>query len=598
MHPHDWLVQRIRQATDALLAQQPMSHEILEWCDQYEKQCSSISASRGIAFPSIAIVGAKGQGKTWIARQFVLDPRIAQGLPSGVLSSEATTHLHWVGPLAPEALDPNCELYHPCRSEDMISLGRPYMLLDTPGITDDDQHAAKIAKDAMGLSPIKLLVVRRDQLRGAIVSQLASSSEGAICVPVITSTPLSEFSTERTPTVSLRRDVDSFCLAMRASAPTTKFLDAIFVADFEADGDEPRIGKEFVRQLQQRLQNESLDDIAATRSNRLAAASSRLRHRVGQLVDVRLPQLSEAVRKLHNEADALPSQTIEAVLGSRITLHSAVRGRLRTQMIADTSLVWFPYRTVLTLLGLTQGAWDRLLLSLSGSVPSIFGTFAAWARNVQQSQKIHWEMHEGIKERLNRQMQDRLEPLQAQFQRAVVRMQGNSNPQTNTSVSSTSPIRLGGVEELQSRARSVFEWIVDRHQLPSFSLQIFGFIGTLMFWALMAGPIVWIYRRYFSASYQSLAGTGAEDLFPSEIPTLLMTSAVLSLLPMLIYAMLVLSWALRKSKIHRIAENAYSEEIKLVEELKRTGVISLHYDNPLLEHAEFLVNCRNETASL
>jgi len=593
MNPHDALVQRIRHATQALLGQQHLTHQIMEWCDQYQAQCESIVSSRGVSLASIAVVGAKGQGKTWIARQLILDQRVAQSLPTGVLSSEATTHLHWIGPVVPDALNPACELYHPCRMEGMLDLKHPFMLLDTPGVTDDDLQAAKIAKDAMALSPIKLLVVRRDQLRGAILSQLANFTEGAICIPVITCIPLNEMPTASSPKVadSLGTDLDTFSEVMKASAPKTKFLDSILVPDFEADGDEAKVGHAFAIDLQARLHSESLEDIAATKSNRLAAATSRLRHRVGQLLDSQLPQLSAAVRRLHNEADALPTQTIEAVLGSRDVLHSAVRGRLRAQMIADTSMVWFPYRTALTVLGLTHGAWDRLMLSLSGSIPSIFGTFAAWARNVQQSQKISWEMHEGIRDRLNRQIQDRLEPVQAQFQRAVSRMRGSE--QESKSASVTPHIRLTGVEELQSRARSVFEWGVDRNRISWAMLQTYGLLGTGMFWLLMAGPIVSIYRQYLGASYRTLtnAQTSVEQ-FPHPSPALLLTSLLLSLIPMLIFAMIVLSWCQRRSKIHRIAESTYADELKLVDELKRSGVISLHYDDPLLEHAEFLVQCK------
>ena len=592
MNPHDVLVQRIRQATQALLGQQHLTHQISEWCDQYQLQCDSIVSSRGVSLTSIAIVGAKGQGKTWIARQMILERRVSQGLPSGVLSSEATTHVHWIGPIVPEALDSSRELYHPCRSEAMLDLGRPYMLLDTPGITDDDLQAAKTAKEAMALSPVKLLVVRRDQLRGAILSQLANFTEGAICIPVITCVPLNDLAVTTTKGLSesLQHDLDTFSDAMKSSAPKTKFLESVIVPDFEADGDETKIGLAVARDLQTRLQSESLDDIAATRANRLSAATDRLRHRIGQMLDSQLPQLSAAVRRLHSEADALPSQTIETVLGSRVVLQSAVRGRLRAQMIADTGMIWFPYRTVLTVLGLTHGAWDRLLLSLSGSVPSIFGTFAAWARNAQQSRKINWEMHEGIRDLLNRQIQDRLEPVQAQFHRAVTRMRGSD--QESKSTSASPQIRLSGVEELQSRARSTFEWSVDKHQMPWMTLQLFALIGTVIFWLLMAGPIVSIYRQYLGASYETLSGAQSSvEHFPHPSPALLFTSVLLSLIPMLIYAMIVLSCSQRRTKIHRIADSTYAEEVKLVDELKLNGVISLHYDDPLLEHAEFLIHC-------
>lgn len=595
VNSNDSFVQRIRNATHALLGDQVVTHQIDEWCDQYLQQCVAIQAGRGVSLISIAIVGAKGQGKTWVARQLILDPRVANALPTGVLSSEATTHLHWIGPTPPDSLDLHCERYHGCRSEDMLDLEHPYMLLDTPGITDDNLEAAKIAKDALALSPIKLLVVRRDQLRSAITSQLANFTEGAICVPVITCVPLPELDTKAAGGTSgksrLDEDLHHFCLAMQGSAPRTRFLAPVLVPDFEADGDESKVGKRFASQLQASLKGESLEQIAATRANRLSAATSRLRHRVGRLLETQVPQLSAAVGRLRLEADALPSKAIEAVLGSKNILHSAIRSRLRAQLIAETSMIWFPYRTVLTILGVTHGAWDRLLLSLSGSVPSIFGTFVAWARNIRQSNSVQWEMNEGIRDRLNRQIQDRLEPVQAQFHRAVKQMRGASNEPTN--LIATPTIRLSGIEELQSRSRTVFEWGVDRNKNSWLTLQVFGLVGTLIFWMLMSGPIVAIYREYLSASYETLLGDNTSvNRFPHASPSLLFTSVIISILPLMIYSMIVLSWNQRGSKINRIAEATYAEELKLVEELQSTGVISLHYDDALLEHAEFLI--RNE----
>jgi hypothetical protein len=110
---------------------------------------------------------------------------------------------------------------------------------------------------------------------------------------------------------------------------------------------------------------------------------------------------------------------------------------------------------------------------------------------------------------------------------------------------------------------------------------------------LMSGPIVAIYREYLSASYETLLGDNTSvNRFPHASPSLLFTSVIISILPLMIYSMIVLSWNQRGSKINRIAEATYAEELKLVEELQSTGVISLHYDDALLEHAEFLI--RNE----
>jgi hypothetical protein len=57
--------------------------------------------------------------------------------------------------------------------------------------------------------------------------------------------------------------------------------------------------------------------------------------------------------------------------------------------------------------------------------------------------------------------------------------------------------------------------------------------------------------------------------------------------------MLVFSWQQRGARIRRIAGKTLAEEHKLVEELKSKGVIRLQYDDPMLEHAEFLVNLKS-----
>ncbi|MEZ6078679.1 MAG: hypothetical protein R3C56_24295 [Pirellulaceae bacterium] len=72
-----------------------------------------------------------------------------------------------------------------------------------------------------------------------------------------------------------------------------------------------------------------------------------------------------------------------------------------------------------------------------------------------------------------------------------------------------------------------------------------GRAGVVLFWMFMAGPIVLIYREYFVASYHVLSGEVATHLedFPHPTPALLFTSLLLSLLPLAIYCMVVLTLA-------------------------------------------------------
>lgn len=606
MNEANRLADEIERAARSVLGHHAVCHTIVQWCDEYRATVADIQSGRGIALPSVAVVGAKGQGKTWVARQMILDRRISELLPSGVLAKEATTQLTWIGPTPPEGLNPDRELYVPCPVHCMLDLGRPYMIIDTPGYTDDDPGAAAIAKDAMSLAPIKLIVARRDQLRSAIHAQLAALTDGALCLPIINSTPLREIDTAAPPgashrasgsvvshvhraSESLRSDLEWYRSALSASAPGSTILEPILVADFEADGDEDGIGMQLATDLRERLAKQTLESLAATKAHRLAAAGERLRHRVGSHLESRVPQLASSVRRLHAAAGALPAQAIEAVLGSRTVLKTAVRDRVRADVIASTSLLWFPYRTILNILGLTHGAWDRLLMSMTGSIPSIFGTFAAWARNWGRSRDAQREVEHGIREQLNRRIQDRLEPAQQQFYRAVARIQGGSAESGEST--SELKVRLGGVDELQLRAREAFDFTVDQHRAPKWAVQGLGLLATCLFWGLFAGPILSIYRDYLMASYHAWMGHEASlSDFPHPTFSMLATAAILSALPVLVLAMLVMSWFQRAARLNRISEAVYAAELKQVEELKRSGVIQLHYDDPLLKSAEYLVH--------
>jgi hypothetical protein len=606
MNEADRLADEIERAARRLLGHQAVCHTIVQWCEEYRATVSDIQSGRGVALPSVAIVGAKGQGKTWIAKQMVLDRRISEMLPSGVLAKEATSQLTWIGPNPPEGLNAEREAYVPCPTHCMLDLGRPYMIIDTPGYTDDDPVAAANARDAMSLAPIKLIVARRDQLRSAIHAQLAALTDGAVCLPIINSTPINEIdraapaglshraassvvSHVDRASESLRSDLEWYVSALGASAPGSKILEPILVADFEADGDEDGIGMQLATDLRERLAKQTMESLAATKAHRLAAASERIRHRVGALLETRVPQLSSSVRRLHTAAESLPAQAIEAVLGSKSVLKTVIRDRVRADIIASTSLLWFPYRTMLGVLGLTHGAWDRLLLSMTGSIPSIFGTFAAWARNWGQSRAAQHEVQNGIREQLHRQIQDKLEPAQQHFYRAVARIQGGANefPEQPKELM----IRLSGVDELQVRARETFDLIFEQQRAPKWIVQGLGLLATLIFWGLFAGPIMAIYRDYLVASYHAwMDSSSTSKDFPHPTFSMLTTAAILSALPVLILAMLVMTWFQRALRLNRISEAIYSAEIKQVEELKRSGVIQLHYDDPLLRSAEFLVN--------
>lgn len=150
---------------------------------------------------------------------------------------------------------------------------------------------------------------------------------------------------------------------------------------------------------------------------------------------------------------------------------------------------------------------------------------------------------------------------------------------------------MSGIDALQVHARGVFDETFSKYRIPRWLLQLLGLLASLVFWALMAGPIIAIYRQYFLATMHAWS-QGTKDLseFPSPKATMMLTAFGISTLPVLIIAMLVMGWFQRAKRLDAIAEEIYSAELQKVESLKRDGTIKLYYEDPLLQSAEYLTS--------
>ena len=314
---------------------------------------------------------------------------------------------------------------------------------------------------------------------------------------------------------------------------------------------------------------------------------------MAKLIGAELPQLSAAVDRLNRETESLPDRVLETLLGSSSVLETGVRMRLRARLVSDTSLLWFPYRTIMSTLNLTHGAWDRVVLALAGSIPSLFGALASWAKNARQSRDFSLEIQDGIRQRTQRQVEERLKPLCDQFHRAVMKLRPQEERSGAIDDTYSSGMRLSGIDELQNRSQRIFDNAIASNATANITVQLFALGGTVLFWAFMAGPIVVIYREYFAASLHALSGSETHlENFPHPSPGLMFTSLVLSILPLAIYCMVVLTAALNGRKVTRVAKSIIREHESAIAELKRTDVIHLEFEDELLRQAEFLLNLR------
>src|SRR6056297_2804111 len=113
----------IRRAARHVLGDSPAGRAISDLCDDHAEAVRWIHDQRTPDATMVAVVGATGQGKSWLVRQFIDDQAVRRALPSGDTQSDATRRLVWVGPQPPAGIDSQYETYLHCAAESMTELG-------------------------------------------------------------------------------------------------------------------------------------------------------------------------------------------------------------------------------------------------------------------------------------------------------------------------------------------------------------------------------------------------------------------------------------------------------------------------------------------
>ena len=579
---------RIRRAAANVLGNSPAGREVLELCDDHAEARDRILEDRSSGMTVIAAVGATGQGKSWIIQQLITNPDSKRLIRSGNNADEATEQLIWVGPAPPDNLDSTHETYVHCPVSEMQPIGTSYLLVDAPGATDDRKSIANVANRALSLASVMLLVVRRDQIRSETMGILAAASEGTIVVPVINAVRAADegFTTE----------VDALLARIRKAAPTSTISLPVIVDDFEIENrSEAETGKTAATEIAERLKSE-LECVWAgdrRRSARLAAIDSRFQVALHAVLSDQLPGLTAAVRRLNTEAKLLPGEIAETLVGRGGPLRAAVRSRLRLSLLTETPPLYFPYRTFLSILNLTHGAWDRVLLSLSGSLPSLVGAVWTSTKNLTAARGAEQDLRDGLQNRCSAAVKDRLGPLADRFHDELVELRAEKSSASSSVAhgSRTQVAYLAGIDSLQENSQRIFDAEVEQVAPSRLTAALCGILGTGIFWFLMAGPIVALYRGYFDASYDTLSQlSGNLDQFPKPDLAMMLTSLLLSSLPTAIFAMLVLSSSQSRSKVRKAEKRIRDVHHETIERLQREGVLQLSWDEPLLADAEFLLS--------
>ena len=589
-------LRRVRKSATTVLGNSETGRQVRVLCDEHQNARKTITDERAPGVLVLAIVGATGQGKSWLVRQLIRRSPRKESVRSGNNLDQTTEQLVWIGPRPPADLDGRFETFLKVPNDEMEPFGMPYLLVDAPGATDDRQSVVDVARRALSLASAIVLVVRRDQIRGQTPGVLAVASEGTIVIPVINAV------SETKDVVDA--DVDAFLANLRAAAPTSVIARPVTCVDFQTtEDDEAEIGADVAKRLMERLKAEleNNPDSDRRRSARLDALDGRFRAALSGLLAEKLPSLTRAVNRLNEEATKLPAEVAQTLIGSDGPLAAAVRTRLRLALLTSVGAIWFPFRSVLGILNLTSGAWDRLFLSLSGSLPSLVSTIWTSTKTLTEERSANEEIRTGLQRRGEAAVSDRLGPLANQFRDELEILQettysGQENLQNGPRRESVEQVAtLRGIDALQERSQTIFETSIERNAISEKTALAYALIGTLLFWSLMAGPFVALYKEYLAASYDSLSGVGPArqtltERFPRPELTMVVTSVFLSLLPMSVCAMIAISIAQSKKRTRSAVSEIREAHGVAIHQLQQDGVLRLRWDEPLLSDAEFLMS--------
>ncbi|MGE0608756.1 MAG: hypothetical protein AB7O62_16800 [Pirellulales bacterium] len=587
----------VNAAAVRLFGDAELSLQLREIAARMVRDCQRLHRRGGTDTPSIAVLGSVGEGKSWLARCFLLDSPGNQPSRAEIRSGqhEDTDRLTWFGPTRPTGLAEQGERFLHLDASQMLDLGRPYVVGDTPGFSHQDNSHRALASVAATSAPIKLVVTSLAELRNGRTQEFVHDMNGALILPVIRFDPSPAEQTE--PDDQHQRDVRNTLDKWRRAAPAAEILEPCYMPTQRIYG-----SQRAERLMQQRLQDALAPPLAEAGRLRLpierqvherirearqeiARALQPFRHRVGN-----------TLARLQAASGRLSQRTLAELLGEDIVLRAGTRQRFRADWIDRTPSLCFPYRTFLGLLSLTAGAWDRLIFSMVGSAPSLAMTFFQSVRNLRDASEFVKKLRGGLAERVERLVQDEINPEVRAFQAALASvLPADEEPGSAAGPTGESWVRVVGLDELEIESRGIFRDSIEQNRAGTLSLALFGLLGPGVFLYLIAGPIVSVYRSYLQAhweTFRDLLVTRGE--FPIPSSSMLLGSLLLSMAPAFLVALLAISWSCRGGRVRRAVRAIHSGHNAALDARISDGRLRIELTDPRLDAARLLLSLAEE----
>ncbi len=557
-----------------------IEHKVGALIRGFRSDREQLESNRGLHLPTIGFFGPKDNGKSEMLRSLFFDEKRPKGILSGVGSNNKTMKVTWIGAKAPYDLSPEWEVHLPADTASDTRLGIETILVDIPGFNDADPQAMEAAERARTSCQIKVLVVRSDQMEDRAVMEEATKLDGHVIVPIL------NMLRWRSDSPEAQNHAMEFLARLRSSAPNSRIYEPLRITQVDIPG----------------LNHDGLDSVGealAASLKKVIAQTDREPDLVGKAVVNRFEDLrrelesemesfllasANSQRQIEEAIGTFPVEVIQELEGSDRALASAAKLGIRAELLRKTSSLFFPYRSVLGLLCLTTGAWDKLALAFSGSIPSLaMSTYQAVKNLKDRTSKEPAAMLKAT-ERVAQQFRSKLAQPISDFAFSIRHVsEGNELHLTNE-------VTVEGLDHVLELSKRAFEEETTNGAPNGFTTWFGGFCATFVFLAILAGPLVSVYWDYGQAAYETF--TTDQNTPWTEYPApsfgMMFTALILGLIPVVAIAILMLSWASRGGVVRRCIRRIQNHHEEGIARLREDRSLAIELTDPVLKAARMV----------
>jgi hypothetical protein len=551
IHPHDHAAEAIAQefnrSADSLEnsirvlfgSGSPQLRDFLATAATYREEWQALASNRGLSQPALAFIGERGTGKTTLIRLLTGDD-----LQTAVPKPETSGRIRWIGPRRPDTLDPEFEEYRRLQGDQMIDLGHPYLLIDTPCLEPVAQENEALFHRLFTTTRFKIVVLELTKLESRFWQRKIAGYRGSVVLPVIRLDPeATRAYPGNLPALlqSWQRDHEP---SIRSSLAGIQLETPVFLPHLDAMGGReisvPAVREALCAGLRRLLQ--SYQGSAADRFAELDASWMRFLTAMRPLVAAfDTPLLAERYRDLQQAIDKLPGRVLDHLLADERRTRALLRADLRSRLMDHVPAWAFPFRSLCGLLCLTNGLWDRLILGVAGSLPSAILTVTGAARN--RSEEIQAE--KSHRRQLIPGLRTLVKSALAMPWNGFVAALEKAGEQNSATATPGGEFMIDGDERLAELWRQAQIDATQREKGGcDYPVVWLSAAGAGVFWLFLGGPVVQTYGQYLPAAYRSLTGIWtSENLSSYPMPPwpFWLSAILLSLIPPFLLALLLVA---------------------------------------------------------